>query len=587
MKRCSNSFDDKTIYATQLFNTMRDDNICDIIKYHESPKKQISKEGHNFLMEEGYIFEDNIIKCIKKMMTTNGEINLFYNIEYDKTKKNDNDYKKQHFMITKNTLLEFKYDIIVGGLLFNSKNNTAGYPDLIVSDDWLRKYILQDLKLNNFTTRNRKKIYYIIDIKARSIILINDKENIGNRSDYECYKIQVKVYKDILDDIQNYRTQYGFILGKRYKCGDKIVIDNPFGVLGKIDYHYEKANKMDYEKIINKFIGSFNEVKSLKDERSIRLHYRKNKILNNMKNKYVSNTFKKLKQVRATIDKELTKIAFIGKKQKQKAYEKGIYNYNDKRLNSSILGLKGKKGLYVDNVLKILNSKKKSKDIIIPIENNILNWRDKVEKEFFVDFETFNNGDVIYMIGVGFNFRGIWEYKNLIIDYNFEKIKNEEEIITNFIDFLLSFKEETQSIDNYYKNIRIWHYGHAEVSCYNKLLKKLNISSSNKYNMSYFNLPWYDLNRVIKGDLKNPIIIKNTFGYNGLKVVCRELNKLGLIQLKWNDLDSGLDSMVIAKNIYTDINFKNKTVEMEKIIKYNEIDCLGVFEILNCLRLYD
>ena len=105
--------------------------------------------------------------------------------------------------------------------------------------------------------------------------------------------------------------------------------------------------------------------------------------------------------------------------------------------------------------------------------------------------------------------------------------------------------------------------------------------------MSYFNLPWCDLNRVIKGDLKNPIIIKNTFGYNGLKVVCKELNKLGLINLEWDGLDSGLDSMVIAKNIYTDINFKNKSEEMEKIIKYNEIDCLGVCKILDCLRLYD
>ena len=585
----SKSFNDKTIFATQLFNTMRDDNICDMIKYHESPKKlSISNGGNNFLIEDGYMFEDNIIKCIKSMMIVNGEINLFYNIEFDKTRK-DNDYKEQHFTITKDLILEFKYDIIVGGLLYNSKNNTAGYPDLIVSDDWLQKYILQDLKLNNFTTRNRKKIYYIIDIKARSIILINDKENIGNRADYECYKIQVKVYKDILDDIQNYQTQYGFILGKRYKYGNKIVIDNPFGVLGKIDYNYEKANEMDYGKIINKFTNSLNEVKSLKDERSRRLHYRKNKILNNMKNKYVSNTFQKLKQVRATIDKELTKIAFIGKKQKQKAYEKGIYNYSDKRLNSSILGLKGKKGLYVDNVLKVLNSKKKSKDIIIPENNNILNWRESNKKEFFVDFETFNAGDVIYMIGVGFNFRGTWEYKNFIIDYNFEKIKNEEELITNFIDFILSFKDDTQSIDDYYKTIKLWHYGHAEVSCYNKLLKKLNIKISVKYNLSYFNLPyfnlpWYDLNRVIKGDLKNPIIIKNTFGYNGLKVICKELNKLGLITIEWDGLDSGLDSMVIAKNIYTDINFRNKTGEMEKIIKYNEIDCLGVCKILNCLR---
>jgi len=584
MKQININFDDKTIYATQLFNTMRDDNICDMLKFHESPKKINYEVTHNFLIEDGYMFEENIIKCIKNMMLANGEINLFYNIEFDKTRKNDNKYQEQHFMITKNLILEFKYDIIIGGLLYNIKNNTAGYPDLIVSDDWLRKYILQDLKLNNFTTRNRKKIYYIIDIKARSIILINDKQNIGNRADYECYKIQVKVYKDILDDIQNYRTQYGFILGKRYKCGEKTIIDNPFGALGKIDYHYEKTNEMDYRKIINKFIDSFNEVKGLKDERSRRLHYRSNKILNNMKNKYVNNTFKKLKQVRATIDKELTKIAFIGKKQKRIAYEKGIYNYNDKRLNSSILGLKGKKGLYVDNVLKVLNSKKKSKDIIIPSDNNILNWREQVEKEFFVDFETFNAGDVIYMIGVGFNFRGTWEYKNLIIDYNFEKIKNEEELITNFIDFLLSFKDETQSIEDYYKTIRLWHYGHAEVSCYNKLLKKLNITNSGKYNMSYFSLPWYDLNRVIKGDLKNPIIIKNTYGYNGLKVVCRELNKLGLIAIEWDDLDSGLDSMVIAKNIYTDINFRNKSEEMEKIIKYNEIDCLGVCKILDCLR---
>ena len=583
MKR-SNRFDDKTIYATQLFNTMRADNICDLIKYHEAPTEYKSG-GHNFLIDEGYMFEDNIIKCIKSMMLANGDINLFYNIEFDKKQK-DNDYKDQHFMITKNVILEFKYDIIIGGLLYNTKNNTAGYPDLIVSDDWLRKYILKDLKLNNFSTRNKKKIYYIIDIKSRSIILINDKENIGNRSDYECYKIQVKVYKDILDDIQNYKTQYGFILGRRYKCGEKIVIDNPFEVLGKIDYRYEKENEMDYGKLINKFISSFNEVKSLKDERSRRLYYRKNKILNNMKNKYVSNVYKKLKQVRATIDKELTRIAYIGKKQKKNAYEKGIYNYNDKRLNSTILGLKGKKALYVDSVLKILN-KKKSKDIIIPENNNILNWRKIIKKEFYVDFETYNSGDVIYMIGVGFNFRGVWEYRNLIIDYTEEKqIKNEKDLIEKFIEFILLFKEDNETIDSYYKNIRLWHYGHAEVSCYNKLLKKLNITTSDKYNLAYFNLPWHDLNRVIKGDLKNPIIIKNTFGYNGLKVICKELNSLGLIQLEWDGLDSGLDSMNIAKNIYTDIHLKNKREEMNKIIKYNEIDCLGVCKILESIRKY-
>ena len=199
------------------------------------------------------------------------------------------------------------------------------------------------------------------------------------------------------------------------------------------------------------------------------------------------------------------------------------------------------------------------------------------------------------MIGVGFNFRGMWEYHNFIIDYiediediEDKVIKNDGDLIEKFIEFILSFKEEKEEIEEYYKNIRLWHYGHAEASCYNKLLKKLNIKElSNKYNLSIkkYDLPWYDLNRVIKGDMKTPIIIKNTFGYNGLKVVCKELNKLGLIELKWDGLDSGLDSMNIAKNIYTNINFKNKRKEMDNIIKYNEIDCLGVFKILDCLRV--
>ena len=167
---------------------------------------------------------------------------------------------------------------------------------------------------------------------------------------------------------------------------------------------------------------------------------------------------------------------------------------------------------------KILNTKK-SKDIIIPENNNILNWRQVIQKEFFVDFETYNNGEIIYMIGVGFNFRGMWEYHNFIIDYiediediEDKVIKNDGDLIEKFIEFILSFKEEKEEIEEYYKNIRLWHYGHAEASCYNKLLKKLNIKElSNKYNLSIkkYDLPWYDLNRVIKGDMKTPIIIKN------------------------------------------------------------------------------
>jgi hypothetical protein len=576
-----------TIYPTSLFNSIRDDNIIDYIKYHDITnnivnKFSLEKLGFNYLMEDGQEFEKNIIECIKQLMINNNEIDLFYKIEYDNLEKND------HILLTNKIILQKKYDIILGAQLYNCDDNTAGYPDLIVSDKWLSKYINEKFDLN----QKNIKIYYIIDIKATSITLINNGKNISNKYDYNTYKSQVLIYKNALDKLQNYKTNYGFIMGKKYNSNDKIY-ETPFDTLGIIDYNYEKSINKNFYEINKNAINQNKEVKSLNDERSKRLF--KRNALNNMKNKY-ANKYKKFKQNIADENKELSRIAYVGNKEKLKANSWGINKYTDKRLSSLKMGIKGKKGVFVDKILKFVNNKN-SKNLEIPFENNILNWRVKKNNEFYIDFETYDiktfekTQKIVYMIGVGYvNINNLWEYKCFYIDYSYTNngIKNEKELVKNFLEFIFSFKKPKESLKKYLDNTRLYHYSHAEPVEYNKLLDKIGDFQDIKINRYKDKLPWFDVHRVLKGDFLNPILVKECFGNYGLKVVCNALYKLGYIDLKWPDLDCGMTSMFIARdeiyNINKNINHANN--QMKRIIEYNEIDCKSVYKLLECIRNY-
>jgi hypothetical protein len=574
-----------TIYPTSLFNSIRNDSLIDYFKFHDRDKDKFSFEkfSYDYLMKDGQEFEINVIDHIKQLMINNNELNLFYKIDYCNLDKND------HLLFTNSIILQKKYDIILGGLLHNSDDNTAGYPDLIVSDKWLHKYINENLNLEQINN----KIYYIIDIKATTITLINYGKNISNKNDYNTYKSQVLIYKNALDKLQNFKTNYGFIMGKKYYCNDKIY-ETPFKTLGIIDYDYEKSNNKNFDEINKNAIKKYKEVKTLKDERSKRL-FRRN-TSNNMKNKY-ANKYKKLKQNVANKNKELTQIAYIGNKEKLKANNWGITKYTDKRLTASIMGIKGKRGIFVDKILKYINSKN-SKNLEIPLENNILNWRLEKNNEFYIDFETCDiktsekPQKIVYMIGVGHinPKNNNWEYKCFYIDYfnSANGIKNEKELVKNFIEFIFSFKKSKESIKTYLNKTRLYHYSHAEPVEYNKLLDKIGNFEDLKINSYKDKLPWFDVHRILKGDLLNPILVKECFGNYGLKVVCKALYNLGYIDLKWPDLDCGITSMFIARDEIYNINknINNAHEQMKRIIEYNEVDCKSVYKLLDCIRKY-
>jgi hypothetical protein len=66
------------------------------------------------------------------------------------------------------------------------------------------------------------------------------------------------------------------------------------------------------------------------------------------------------------------------------------------------------------------------------------------------------------------------------------------------------------------------------------------------------------------------------------------MNLHKMIELKWPDLDDGLLSSFIARDIYKCTVDKNNfnNCNMQDIVEYNYIDCKALYLILNFIRNY-
>lgn len=580
--------------------SVKQDNI---IKQNGTSKLD-KKSSFDYIVENGYIFENIIIEQIKNKMKMNDESEKIVTINTD------------DFCLRYNKTCELlkskKIDIILGGLLINKLNNTYGFPDLIVSGYWINKYI-EDIPSNLCIDL---KTYYIIDIKSSSINLINNGENVSSGLLFDGYKAQIYVYTQALNSMLGSDVKLGFILGKKYNFTankSKTIISNPFAKLGIIDYEYEKLNGTDFSVEISNAIKWKTQLE--KEWKLMHLAPIDNdNLYPNMKNHYDKN-YKKIKRDIAYENKEITLLWNVGIKNRKIAWDNGIKQFTDDKIKPELLGINNRSSKYdiIDKMLFI--NKQNNQNVIISSKNNYLNWQTEYVNEFFVDFETYSeekiydensnnfidslNTQIIYMIGVIYLNKktNFLDFKCFIINFEGSKLipqniekhhkcthdsyifcNSERELIKKFVDFIGSFKKPNNKIKDYYKRTRLIHWSQAEPIIFNKKIKEYKLISNN------FDLPWYDLLKIFKYD-KEPIIIKDCFSF-GLKDIIKNLNSHGLINLIWPELDDGLLSSFIAKEIYEKIGKNNiKSVfNMINIVEYNYIDCMAISKLLFWMR---
>jgi hypothetical protein len=596
---------DKLLYATELTNYVKNDTIIDYLKILNknnylidvndnlkvrkrkrstyetnifSEKKQ--KTSMDYIFENGNLFEENIIDKIYEIMENNNEINKICSINTNLTKKNK---LKKTFEILKQN----EHNIIFGAYVVNSNNNTGGYPDVIVKGKWITKYINNPNNINNICNVENDK-YYIIDIKSSIIQLINKGENISNAQIYKNYKMQIYVYKMALENmlflINNsnkklneniYSSNIGFLLGKKYTFNDDKInfCFSSFEMLGVYNYTIKDETKLinavEWHSHLNKKWEEMT-VNPIND----------NYLYPNMKNTF-DGKYKKIKNIIAKENKEITLMYYCGIQQRINAFNNNITNYNDKKITPEILGFKNTSNNYniLSKMIQLNKNKSKKNNIYLSKKNNCNNWQKQFKYEFYVDFETYYDKNecstCLYMIGVGIEINNDYIYKCFTIkpnnipkktENNYIWCENEKELINDFYNFIINKNNDKM------KQTRLIHWSFAEPSIFNTKLIQYNIKME---------LPWYDLLHVFKYP-EYPIIIKECHSF-GLKNIINSMKKYNYIDLQWNELDDGLLSSFIAEDIYNEKELCEKIIE---IIEYNYIDCNALYQLLYFIRNY-
>lgn len=602
----SDSFDE---YSNNLNKTANSNNF-----------KKKRKSSFDYIMEGGYLFEFDIIQKIKQMMEESKQNDKLIDIG----ELNDIANADKTIQIIKNNC----HQIILGSVVFNSTNNTWGKPDLIVKGEWICNYI----KENIYGLDNNK--WYIIDIKSSTIQLINGGIDISSKPLYSVYKSQIYIYTQALNQslseigISN-NVEIGFILGKKYKYIEKKnqVIKNSFDSLGIIDFKKEISKGINWDKIISSSIEWLDDLKT--NWKNFTLNpINRDELYPNMKNSYCKN-WNGVKKNIAVKNKELSLMWYCGLSNREKAWAHGIKSYMDPNLTPEILGFDKLDSKYkiINQMLKLLHIK--NKKYILDKKNNLMNWQTKAKWEFFIDFETYNDdilfdeanewdniytsNQKIYMCGISWFDTNTTHliHKSFVIKYSnsqnlkeeFEKFEkfakfdndfgseeeekiqvnwnnyvecvNELDLMKKIVDFVNSFKPKSMDKMEYFNNTRLIHWSGAEPILFNKKIAEYQVD------LDEYKLNWYDLLKVFKHP-EYPIIIKECFGF-GLKSIVKKLNELKEINIYWSELDDGLLSSFIARDIYYSKS-KEPDKQMYEIVKYNWIDCKAMWVLIQWMR---
>ena len=148
---------------------------------------------------------------------------------------------------------------------------------------------------------------------------------------------------------------------------------------------------------------------------------------------------------------------------------------------------------------------------------------------------------------------------------------SEKEMFNEFHEFIKSkCKEHKLDPDD----VNFFHYGNIEKSNYISILNKHKCPKKWNNGLGFSN--FCDIYNIFKNE---PITIKGSLDYS-LKTIGKSMIENNLIQSELWETSNGLEAMIVAYNCYKENDFE----KMNEIIKYNEIDCRMLEQIIEYLR---
>lgn len=584
------------ISASSTRNYLLNDTLADWLKEYNitslkdipktkipNSKGNVSYKCHNsvleFIFEQGNNFESDVIDYLTKNFNLEqvaDTINLKFQVrEYEM-------YLKTLEKMNRGV------DLIYQGVLWDLDNKAYGCPDLLVRSDKIplifNNNLIESDEINKKASLlNGNYHYRVIDIKKSVLTFNSDGITLRNEKSIPAYKGQICIYNNALKYMTGYLPPKAYILGTQWKYtskGTNYYGGNCLKKLGTIDfvdrdfYYYEKTKNA---------CNWLNRVR--KEGHKWKIYPKPSipELYPNMINQR-DDGYLRLKKELAEKISEITNVWMCGILQRRNAFSKEVYSWRDPDCNSTVLfGESKKKSKRREIVDKILDINRSKLEIIRPkrIEYEGIDWKSSNSDcvEFFIDFETLNSNmnevnlisnnfdseQKIFLVGVGFVAENNeWDFKYFLADDT--SLKSEREIFNKFWNFI---NEKCQG-----KQSKFYHWTGAEPISYKKCLQR--------HNNIWPQINFLDLYKIF---YQEPVVINGALSFS-LKSVARALYKHDLIETCWNDSNpcqNGFFAMILATRAYKKPS-KSKSPIFDDIIKYNEIDCKVLWEILVYLR---
>lgn len=568
------------VSGTDIRNYLQKDTLVDWFKVVR-PKRHLpfslqanSFNFMDFLMQKGKDFEQELINYIREticpVITVSDRINV-------------------HSCRETIRLMKLGVPVIHSAPFLDEETQTKGIVDLLVRSDYLKNLIVDNplpehCQFIRSPRLNGNYHYVVIDIKFSTLPLRADGVHLLNSGSYPAYKGQLRIYTEAIGNIQEYVSQYAFILGRRWnytKKDEKFSGQSCLDRLGVIDYGGVDA---DFVQKTQDAIQWVRDVRQNGKNWSInppsRVELYPNMCIdsgewNNEKNEIANQIG------------DITQIWYCGTKNREIALSKGINSWRNKRCCSKTIGVNGVRAHTVDQIIDI---NRQNSELVRPlrIETKLYEWREQCT-ELFVDFETFCDifasfeelpeqpkTDKIFMIGVYYKEGDNYEYKNFVA--NAPTDEEEFLIMDQFAQFVRSFPEEP----------KLW-YWHADKAIWTKaenhqmdLACMLGLADKADHIVDNWRLDnWADLCQVFRDE---PIVIKDCFKF-GLKEIASALYKHTLIDTELeSECKSGLDASIRAWKVYESCDDPANHPEILDIARYNQFDVKAVWDILQYIR---
>ena len=571
----------KWISPSSLRNFVYDDCIVDFFKLKNSDpftnnnrKTTLSRPNNNFtnnniflnkILNDGNDYETRVYNYLK---------NNFRRSIIDIGLSSESIYLDKYQKTIK--AIEDKIPIIYQGVLHNTDDNTFGSPDLIIRSDYLDKIFCYNK--NSLTCSNHH--YVIVDIKCSTIEINADGKTLRKSPKQDYFKTQILLYTRSLNKLQDIKTQYGYVLGNKWKYTCNNINYSGCGItnLGLIDYD----NRDNYiNDTLDEGIKWITDLRNNYNNWVLLPKPSDEKLYPNMKNNTYN--YEKEKKEIATQLNEITSIYGCSTKHRAQAINNGVNGYKSYNCTAENLGFKkSKTGDIVNKILEI----QRGTDIIKPdkISEDLFLWKKEYDFEIFIDFETTNCENLKNEISYDCN---CYIYCIGLYHKDYKMVNNGKPIYKSFLIKKLNMESEVKILkdmgkylinltNNNLDKIKLFHWAHIEKTLYNKCV--------NRYLLPKLN--FLDLNKLFTNE---PIVIKDCLNFK-LKDVAKTMFKHNLIKTKWKDgqCSNGLDAMVLAQKIYKEHHDKSTNIAnnniMKDIIEYNKADCQVLFEILDYLR---